>query len=161
MSPPKGMKGTRGKKGRVKKGKEPHLLHSLEEIGWTTPFKEAKEAPKSSIIYARFDQLVYDESKYCPDRQPPMLYWPSSSVMVSLVKACHNKTELSDIIQHFTSVAAMGKAYHALEVAQTKTQPDKGDKKRTSSNLDLGLQLQPNPNKFRQETIADQLIKGE
>ena len=165
LSPQKGTKTTKGKKGKTKKGKELHLVHSLEEIGWVTPFKEAKEAPTSSIIFARFDQLVYDESKYSAERQPSMVYWPSSSVMVPLVKACHNKAHLTEIIHHFTDVALMARAYRAIDVAQSKSDLFEAPTRRRGSNLDLGLQTpeqnHPNPNKFRQETIADQLIKGE
>ena len=71
-----------------------------------------------------------------------MVYIPSSSVLVSLVKACHTKTELSEIVKHFTEVSLMDKVYRAIQCSHTKTRSDldiKCGRRPSSGNLDLEL----------------------
>lgn len=74
----------------------PYKISNLRSIGLGDPFPDANTnllSNRDKLLLAhsadlKITDLVYPDSRYHPDRSPSMIYMPSRSVIIKLIRAC-------------------------------------------------------------------------
>ena len=77
------------------KGK-PFNIQNFESLGWPFPFQEESPLPVFKIP-KKADKLVYDPSRYVADASPSLIYIPSRKMMMTMMRACIQVANLSEL----------------------------------------------------------------
>ena len=87
---------------------QPHLINFFEEIGWHDPYRQAADVmpnENQNVMFADFEKLVYDQSKFNPDYPPSIKYIPNSTLLIRMFKACRGAKTIREILEKFVECA--------------------------------------------------------
>ena len=67
--------------------KEPHQIHSFEQIGMQDPFPEENWMNKK-FVKPKYDTMVYDRKRLKANESPFCVFIPSRTIMFKIMRAC-------------------------------------------------------------------------
>jgi len=71
------------------------FIHHFWDMAWNNPFPEDENSGKAldactHTLKHKFDELVYDSSRYMEEYSPLVVYLPDKWLMLKLMRACIN-----------------------------------------------------------------------